>query len=79
MNVHQLPIMICDSHLENDFVIEVHACRPLVNEKFYPFCEDSSSTYVICTLTRREEDFLLNCESLKERDEFLFDKYEVLI
>jgi hypothetical protein len=40
--------MICDSHLEKDLIIEIHACRPLlVNEKFYPFCEDSSSTYVI--------------------------------
>lgn len=38
----------CDSHLEKDFAIEVNACRPLlVNEKFYPFCDDSSSTYVI--------------------------------
>jgi len=40
--------MICDSHLENDFTIEINACRPLlVNEKFYPFCEDSTSIYVL--------------------------------
>lgn len=40
--------MRCDSQLEKDFDIEVNACRPLlVNEKFYPFCDDSSSTYVI--------------------------------
>jgi len=40
--------MICDSHLEKDFSIEFDACRPLlVNEKFYPFCEDSTTTYMI--------------------------------
>lgn len=40
--------MLCDSHLEKDFIIEVDACRPLlVNEKFYSFCNDNTSTYVI--------------------------------
>ena len=40
--------LICDSHLENDFPVEVGACRPLiVNERFYPFCKDETNTYVI--------------------------------
>lgn len=40
--------MLCDSHLEQNFTIEIDACRPLlVNERFYPFCKDSTNTYVI--------------------------------
>ena len=40
--------LICNSHLENDFLIEIGACRPLfVNEGFYPFCKDETRTYVI--------------------------------
>jgi Type I restriction-modification system methyltransferase subunit len=40
--------MLCDSHLEEDFIIEIPACRPLlVNERFYPFCSDATDTYVI--------------------------------
>lgn len=40
--------LICDSHLEHGFPIEVGACRPLlVNKKFYPFCSDETSTYII--------------------------------
>jgi hypothetical protein len=40
--------MLCYSHLERDFTIEVNACRPLiVNIGFYPFCDDSTETYVI--------------------------------
>ena len=40
--------ILCDSHLENDIVIEIDACRPLlVNERFYPFCRDTTDTYVI--------------------------------
>ncbi|WP_350287285.1 N-6 DNA methylase [uncultured Croceitalea sp.] len=36
------------THLEEDITIEMDACRPLmVNEKFYPFCNDETSTYVI--------------------------------
>jgi hypothetical protein len=36
------------THLENDITIELDACRPLmVNEKFYPFCKDETTTYVI--------------------------------
>lgn len=37
-----------NTHLENDITIELGACRPLmVNEKFYPFCKDETTTYVI--------------------------------
>lgn len=40
--------MLCDSHLEQNFIIEMDACRPLiVNENFYPFCSDITKTYVI--------------------------------
>ena len=40
--------LICDSHLEKNFIIEAGACRPLlVNERFYPFCPDDTNTYVI--------------------------------
>jgi hypothetical protein len=36
------------THLEEGITIEINACRPLmVNEKFYPFCNDKTSTYVI--------------------------------
>jgi hypothetical protein len=36
------------THLEEGITIEINACRPLmVNEKFYPFCNDETSTYVI--------------------------------
>ncbi|MBD80684.1 MAG: type II deoxyribonuclease [Crocinitomicaceae bacterium] len=36
------------THLEENITLEVDACRPLmVNERFYPFCEDGTSTYVI--------------------------------
>jgi len=37
-----------NTHLEENITIEIDACRPLmVNEKFYPFCNDETSTYVI--------------------------------
>lgn len=37
-----------NTHLEEGITIEINACRPLmVNEKFYPFCNDETSTYVI--------------------------------
>ncbi len=40
--------MLCNSHLEQNFIIEQDACRPLlVNERFYPFCNDSTKTYVL--------------------------------
>lgn len=40
--------MLCNSHLEKEFRIEIDACRPLlVNEQFYPFCSDSTKTYVL--------------------------------
>jgi hypothetical protein len=40
--------IFCDSHLENNFLIEINACRPLlVNERFYPFCPGSTNTHVI--------------------------------
>ncbi|OFY43673.1 MAG: hypothetical protein A2X18_09515 [Bacteroidetes bacterium GWF2_40_14] len=40
--------MLCDSHLINDFIIEIDACRPLlVNERFYSYCNDTTDTYVI--------------------------------
>ncbi len=46
--IHDNGTMLCDSHLEQDFTIEIDACRPLlVNERFYPFCKDSTNTYVI--------------------------------
>jgi len=46
--IYENGTMLCDSHLENDFIIEMAACRPLlVNEKFYPFCDDSTNTYAI--------------------------------
>lgn len=36
------------THLEGNITLEIGACRPLmVNEKFYPFCDDGTSTYVI--------------------------------
>ncbi len=36
------------THLEENIRLEIDACRPLmVNERFYPFCEDGTSTYVI--------------------------------
>ena len=36
------------THLEKDIKIEKDACRPLmVNEGFYPFCNDETTTYVI--------------------------------
>ncbi len=36
------------THLEESIRLEIDACRPLmVNERFYPFCEDGTSTYVI--------------------------------
>ncbi len=37
-----------NTHLEENITIEIEACRPLmVNERFYPFCSDETSTYVI--------------------------------
>lgn len=37
-----------NTHLENNITIEIDACRPLmVNERFFPFCKDETSTYVI--------------------------------
>ena len=36
------------THLEENIRLEIDACRPLMaNERFYPFCEDVTSTYVI--------------------------------
>ncbi|MCI1779254.1 MAG: SAM-dependent methyltransferase, partial [Bacteroidales bacterium] len=49
--------MLCDSHLENDFTIEIAACRPLLtNERFYPFCPDTTNTYVIFPYDVTEEN-----------------------
>lgn len=37
-----------NTHLEDGITLEIDACRPLmVNEKFYPFCNDETTTYVI--------------------------------
>lgn len=37
-----------NTHLENNITIEIDACRPLmVNERFFPFCKDETTTYVI--------------------------------
>lgn len=37
-----------NTYLEENVRFEIDACRPLmVNERFYPFCEDETSTYVI--------------------------------
>jgi len=37
-----------NTHLENNITLEIAACRPLmVNERFYPFCKDETTTYVI--------------------------------
>jgi hypothetical protein len=37
-----------NTHLKENITLEVDACRPLmVNERFYPFCKDDTSTYVI--------------------------------
>ncbi len=37
-----------DTGIETGVTLEMAACRPLmVNENFYPFCEDKTSTYVI--------------------------------
>ncbi|MDP3435362.1 MAG: N-6 DNA methylase, partial [Bacteroidota bacterium] len=48
--------ILCDSHLENDILIEIAACRPLlVNEQFYPFCKDTTTTYVIFPYDVSEE------------------------
>lgn len=47
-SINENGTILCDSHLENDFDIEIEACRPLiVNERFYPFCSDATNTYVI--------------------------------
>lgn len=47
-SINENGTILCDSYLENDFDIEIEACRPLiVNEKFYPFCSDATNTYVI--------------------------------
>lgn len=36
------------SHIEEDITIEIDACRPLItNKSFFPFCDDSTDTYVI--------------------------------
>ena len=36
------------THLENNITLEIGACRILmVNERFYPFCKDETTTYVI--------------------------------
>lgn len=36
------------THLEENITLEIEACRSLmVNERFYPFCEDETTTYVI--------------------------------
>ena len=49
--------ILCDSHLEKDFLIEIDACRPLlVNERFYPFCKDTTNTYVIFPYDVTEEE-----------------------
>ncbi|MFB9864086.1 Eco57I restriction-modification methylase domain-containing protein [Rufibacter immobilis] len=37
-----------DTHIEKDITLEIEACRPLiVNQKFYPFCKDTTNTYVL--------------------------------
>ena len=41
-------ILVCNSHLEDNFTIEAGACRPLiVNENFYPYCPDFTTTYAL--------------------------------
>jgi len=37
-----------NTHLEDNITLEIGACRPLmVNERFYPFCKDETTTYII--------------------------------
>lgn len=37
-----------DTGLQKNITIERDACRPLIlNKKFYPYCEDTTDTYVI--------------------------------
>lgn len=46
-----------NTHLENGITIEIDACRPLmVNEKFYPFCKDETTTYVIFPYSVENEE-----------------------
>jgi hypothetical protein len=46
---------------------------------FYALAKNYVKDFGICALTHGEEDFLLKSESLKERNEFLIEKYEVMI
>jgi len=57
-----------NTHLENDITIEIDACRPLmVNEKFYPFCKDKTTTYVIFPyLIENEESQIISFNVFSE-------------
>lgn len=46
---------------------------------FYALAKNYVKDFGICTLTHEEEDFLLKSESQKERNEFLIEKYDVII
>jgi len=46
---------------------------------FYALAKNYVKDFGICSLTHGEEEFLLRSESLKERNEFLIEKYEVMI
>lgn len=46
---------------------------------FYALAKNYVKDFGICALTHGEEDFLLKSDSLNERNEFLIDKYEVMI
>jgi adenine-specific DNA-methyltransferase len=47
--------------------------------KFYALAKNYVKDFSICNLTLAEEDFLLNSNSLKERNELLFEKYGISI
>ena len=58
--------LVGDTHLEEDVVVETTACRPLlVNERFHPFCQDTTTTYVIFPYE----------VSLKHNTPILFDSF----
>jgi len=46
---------------------------------FYALAKNYVKDFSICELTKGEENFLLSNESIKERNEFLIDKYEISI
>ncbi len=57
------------THLEEGITVEIDACRPLmINEKFYPFCNDETSTYVIFPYdTSLDENRPIPFSEFKER------------